>query len=452
MENNFKALGVSDAISKGLEKQGITIPTRIQSMLFGPFCEKSDIIAKSQTGTGKTLAYLVPLFMAVDTSVRGAQAIVLTPTHELASQVFKQAELLAKNSGLEIRSALIIGSANIERQIERLREKPHIIIGSAGRILDLIKRKKIPAHLVKTIVIDEGDRMLDDLNRDAVLDVVRTTLKERQIVVLSASIDENTVSRSKSIMKEDAEVIQAQEEDKLPEHIRHFYIACEWREKVIMIRKIVHGLKPEKTVVFINNPENIEVTVEKLRYHSIKAVGIYGGAHKAERKKALDDFREGRANVLVASDLGARGLDVPEITHVINLDIPEHPVYYLHRAGRCGRDGREGTVISLVTEYEKKWIRKYERAFHITFMEKEMSYGSLTDKKEKKVERINKAAPAKKIDKEEQDCTVKDKRVERAVSKKAIVRKKSLKEEIQEEGFFARKARKLAEKQKNEKK
>lgn len=146
-----------------------------------------------------------------------------------------------------------------------------------------------------------------------------------------------------------------------------------------MLRKVLAGEKPKKAMVFLNNPENIEVTVDKLNYHGIKAAGIYGQVGKLDRKTALDDFREGRVQVLVASDIGARGLDIPDVTHVINLDIPEDPTHYLHRAGRCGRQGQTGCAISIVTPYERRWIHKYEKVWGLRFAQKDMVYGKLTD-------------------------------------------------------------------------
>ena len=430
MENNFEKAGVMPELVKGLEKQGITIPTEIQSIIIKPFMDKKDIVAMSYTGSGKTLAYLLPLFMNVDTTLRSTQAIILTPTHELAVQVYRQAELLAENSGVNVKSALIIGGANIQRQIDKLKEKPQIVIGSSGRIFDLIKKRKIQAHTVKTIVIDEADRMIDDLNISGVEAVVKTTLRDRQIVMLSASVTDEASKRAMALMKEPV-FLNVSSNEKLPENIEHIYITAEQREKIIVIRKLVHGENIKKGIVFINNNENIEVIVEKLNYHGIKAVGIYGKAHKYDRRNAIEDMREGRVNILVSSDLSARGLDIPGVTHVINIDIPEEPVYYLHRAGRTGRAGEKGKCISVVTDFEKKWIRKYEKTLGIKFKHMEMSYGKLVEAKN---------IPAKKINKNLKPF-------------EAMKRVKTDKENVnKDKGFFAKKAEKSLKKQKNIKK
>jgi len=381
---NFTELGLSEALAEGLKKEGITEPSEIQISVIPKMLEGKDVIAQSQTGSGKTLAYLCPLFMKADLSLRSTQAIVLTPTHELAAQVYREAQKLAENSGTGVRSALIIGGANIVRQTEHLKEKPQIVIGSAGRILELIKKRKIQAHTVKTIVLDEADRMLDDYNYQEVKDVVKTTLKERSMVVLSASMTAKAVERAKLFMS--APQNAKGDTDIMPKTIEHCFIECEKRESLVLIRKIMAGLKPEKTIVFVNNPMDIEVLVEKLKYHGYKACGIYGKAHKYDRKTAMESFRSGRDNILVASDIGARGLDFENVGIIINIDIPEDPVFYQHRAGRTGRGGKDGLVISFVTRNEKKWIHKYAKNLGIEFKEKEMAYGKLEDVKKRQAD------------------------------------------------------------------
>lgn len=378
MENGFHALGISDALITGLEKQGITTPTQIQQKMIPAIQTGQDVIGRSETGSGKTLAYLLPLLGAIDPAIRGTQAMILTPTHELAAQVHRQAELLIQNSGISAGCALIIGTAGIQRQIERLKAKPPLVVGSTGRILELIRRRKIQAHLVKTIVLDEGDRLLADGNFADVQAVIKTTLRDRQIVLLSASVDAQTKKRAADLMKENVLFIDGTTQNiAVPKQITHDFILTTHREKFVMLRKVLAGLKPEKAIVFLNNPENIEVTVDKLNYHGIAAAGIYGQAGKLERKNALEEFRTGRARVLVASDLGARGLDIVGVTHVINLDIPEDATHYLHRAGRCGRQGAQGHVISLVTPYERRWIHRYEKQWGLVFGQKDMAYGKL---------------------------------------------------------------------------
>ena len=364
MKKTFKETGITEELISALKKQGITAPTEVQEAAVPVILSGKNAIVRAETGSGKTLAYLLPVFMKTDTALRSAQTIILTPTHELAVQVYKQSCLLAENAGLDVRSALVIGDAGLARQLEKLKEKPQIIVGSAGRIYDLIGKRKIPAHTVKTIVVDEADRMLDKMNADMVRAIVKTTLKDsRQMIFLSASMNRDAVEIARELCTEPPVFCMA--EEKLPSSISHYCIVAELRDKINIIRKIVHGEKAKKTIVFINNPENIEVTVEKLRYHSLKAVGLYGGTRRDERRKAINEMISGKAEILVASDLVSRGLDIPEVTHIINLDIPEEPTTYLHRAGRTGRSGKAGKVISIATAGEKRYVNKCARALGI---------------------------------------------------------------------------------------
>lgn len=443
IKNGFVPLGLSPALLSALEKQDISQPTEIQHRLLPELLAGKDVIGRSETGSGKTLAYLLPIFERLDLSVRGTQAIILTPTHELAAQVFRQAELLQENSGIDAGCTLLIGAAGIARQVERLKSKPRIVIGSTGRILDLIRRRKIQAHLVKTIILDEGDRLLEDGNIADVREVIRATLKERQIAILSASISAETKVRASGLMKPDFAVVEA-ESAVVPKGLSHYYILSSPREKFVNLRKILAGEKPEKAIVFLNNPENIEVTVDKLCYHGIKAAGIYGTAGKLERKTALADFREGRVSVLVASDIGSRGLDIEGVTHIINLDVPEEPTHYLHRAGRCGRKGLPGTAITIVTPYERRWVHKYEKAWGLQFVQKEMSYGQLVNSSKTKKDI---AKPAKK-----KSPLSAEKRPEQKAPARPKNSRHANRQTVEKLGFFEKKARKLAEKEKNRQK
>ena len=448
MFEQFTSLGISEPLAQALAAQQITQPTSIQQEAIPVILSGKDVIARSETGSGKTLAYLLPVFEKIDPAVRGTQALILTPTHELAVQVHRQAELLQKNGARDVSSALIIGAANITRQIERLKGKPQIVIGSAGRILDLIHRKKIQAHLVRTIVLDEGDRLLDDLNREVVEAVIHTTLRDRQLLLFSASVGAETQKHAQALMKEDAQKLFIQTAA-MPAQLEHCYILTQQREKILELRKILAGEKPKKAIVFLNNPTNIEVTVDKLNYHGIEAAGIYGMAHKTDRKQALEQFRKGMVQVLVASDIGARGLDIPEVTHVINLDIPEDPTFYLHRAGRCGRQGKTGMVLSLATPSERRWIHRLERALEITIHQKEMSHGKLVDSTRTKSD-LSAAKKKDRKDSADSSQNLLEKQTAKREKKRDVVKQKPAKQE--EKGFFARKAERLAQKEENRRK
>lgn len=380
MENTFEQLGLIAPLAVGLTKAGITTATAIQREVIPAALAGKDIIGQSPTGTGKTLAYLLPLFQKLDTNKREPQACILAPTHELAIQIQRQIEMLAKHSGLAVTAAPIIGDVNIARQIEKLKEKPHIITGSSGRILELIQKKKINTQTIKTIILDEVDRLLDDKNVDSVKAVIKTTQKDRQLLAFSATITPLALSRAQEVMNSPLLVSVDDKAETMPT-VEHLYFVSERRDKFEVLRKIVRNSNISQALVFINKSDDVALTVDKLNYHGLTAAGIHGSFVKEDRRKAMDGFRSGKIQLLVASDLAARGLDIPGIGYVFNLDLPEDPKVYLHRAGRTGRAGRSGVVISLVSPQELPLIATYEKNLQIKLLPKQIIRGKVLDKK-----------------------------------------------------------------------
>lgn len=378
--DSFDKLGLNKNLIQGLKQEGITKATDIQINAIPLALENKDIIGQSPTGSGKTLAYLLPIFEKIDPSKREMQAIILAPTHELAMQINSEIQLLSKNSKIAVTSTPIIGNANVKRQIEKLKDKPHIIVGSSGRILELIKKRKISAHTIKTIVIDEGDKLLDKNNLSSIKDVIKTTMRDRQLMVFSATINENTLNTAKGLMK-DYEFIKAKSENAVNPNISHMYFTSEQRDKIEVLRKLVASINPKKAIVFINKSDETEIVTAKLKYHKIKAEGIHGSSSKEDRQKAIQGFRSGKLQILVASDIAARGLDIKNVSHIFNLDLPSDPKEYLHRIGRTGRMGESGTSISIITNKDLSLIKKYEKDFKIKINKKDIYKGKIIDSK-----------------------------------------------------------------------
>jgi superfamily II DNA/RNA helicase len=378
MNTSFEQLGLDKMLVMGLAKAAITIPTPVQAAVIPEALTGRDVIGHSATGTGKTLAYLLPLFQKIDCGKREVQAVVLAPTHELVMQIFRQAELLAQNSGVPVIAAAIIGEVNIARQIDKLKEKPHLLIGSAGRVLELIQKKKINAQTIKTIVLDEADRLLDENNRAAVAAVIKTTQKDRQLLLFSATIPQETLVAAAQWLRDPVHAA-IQNDSPLPSGITHMYFLAEARDKVVVLRKLLAGIQPERALVFVNTAPAIAETVAKLNFHGVAAAGLHGSANKAERQAAMQDYREGRVRILVASDLAARGLDIDGVDNVINLDLPETAQSYLHRAGRTGRAGASGRVFSIVDRGESRRIHSLRKSLRIAITEKQLSYGEIVD-------------------------------------------------------------------------
>lgn len=365
MTNTFENLNLRTELIEGLAKQGITEPMPIQSLVLPVALEGKNIIAQSHTGSGKTLAFLLPLFTKINLEQKQTQAIILAPTHELAAQINDQIKLLATNANYPITGALIIGGVSIDKQIQKLKTKPHIIVGSSGRILDLIKKKKINAQAIRTIIIDEADNLLDKNQSQCIKDIVKTTLRDTQIMLFSATIHKTTLNEASTFIKEPVH-LNACEETMLNPNIAHSYIVTEQRKKFETLRKLLNSTEPTKALVFVNNIHEVEVVVEKLLHHKKNAGGLYGSQSKEDRAQTLQKFRNGKINVLVSSDLSARGLDVADITHVFNLDLPPSANDYLHRAGRTARGNENGHAFSIITSFEKKNIKEYEKSLGIT--------------------------------------------------------------------------------------
>ncbi len=381
MNNNFKQLQISENIISALTKQSITTPTEIQSNTIPLLIDNQDVIAQAITGSGKTLSYVLPSFEKIDTSSKELHTLILAPTHELVIQINNVIKNLSKASNSEIRSTIILGDVNIRRQLESLKSKPHIIIGTSGRVLELIKLRKIKAHQIKTIILDEGDKLLSDNYIDTTKQIIKTTLKQRQICIFSASLSDKIIERAESIMNNPT-LVQLNKNTINP-NITHYCILSEQRDKIDNLRKSIHALKPKKAIVFINKNELVQEVEMKLNYHKINCVSIFGNIKKSERKAALDSFKFGKSNILISSDLSARGLDLEDITHIFNLDIPEDIKEYVHRAGRTARANKKGVSLSIITEHEIPTLMKIENLYNIEFDVKAISYGKLVEPKKK---------------------------------------------------------------------
>lgn len=379
MNKSFNELNINQSIVMALKKQNITTPTGIQETSIPFALENKDIIAEAHTGTGKTLAFLIPIFEKINLEKREMQAIILAPTHELVVQIESQIKLLATNSHMDIKSLSIMGESNIEKQIKKLKEiKPHIIIGSPGRILDLIKKRKITAHTIKTIVLDEADNLLSKNKPTIIKDIIKSTMKDRQLMFFSASINKETLNLAKTLVKE-VEIIKIENKSEINPRIEHICILGSLRDRFENLRKLLAAEQPKRAIVFVNNNTELRQINEKLQYHKVKSTAIYGNASKEERQRTLDSFRRGKCNVLVSSDLSARGLDIPEVSHIISLDFPVNPNEYLHRAGRTARGNNSGVSLCLITNKDIEILQSYEKAFGIEFTVKKLYGGKLMD-------------------------------------------------------------------------
>jgi ATP-dependent RNA helicase DeaD len=347
----------------GLAKQQISDPTPIQSAAIPLLMAGKDAYLNAETGTGKTLAYLLPLFARMDHALAATQVVVVAPTHELAIQIHRQSCDLAQNAGRAIRSVLLIGGTATARQIEKLKGKPQVVVGSPGRIVELIERGKLKMQHIRGIVVDEADRLLHEESLTWIQKIVRQAPAARQLIFASATIEPQTrdvmaaLSPEAVVLRPGAEAVN--------ENIQHLYLICEERDKPEVLRKLLHAFDVPRAIVFVHRNDVAERVAAKLAHHKLAVADLNAELDKMERKRAMDGIRSDTVRIVIASDLAARGLNIPGVTHIFNLDVPTMSNAYLHRVGRTGRAGAQGMAISLLTEIEARLVRRYEQELGI---------------------------------------------------------------------------------------
>ena len=360
----FCDLGVSEALAGVLADKNIKEPTPIQQQAIPKILAGTDILGVAPTGTGKTLAYLLPILMQLDKDRRETQAVVLAPTYELAMQIAGEARELSQKAGLGIRVQGLIGGANIARQIDKLKEKPQLVVGSGGRICELARKGKLKLAGVRFLVLDEFDRLLDDQNDMTTADVVKLPA-DRQALMFSATDPKKARDRASFLGHPECIEVEASVEEMAACH--HYFVTVPFREKIERVRKLTRSLPIERGLVFINRTFAAEQTLAKLRYEGIRAESLLGKDAKQSRQSAIAAIKGGRAQLLLSTDLAARGLDIPAVDYVINLDFPESAQVYQHRAGRTARAGRKGAVITLIDFKEAVKLEQLGKKLGIEF-------------------------------------------------------------------------------------
>ncbi|SES26605.1 Superfamily II DNA and RNA helicase [Gracilibacillus ureilyticus] len=358
------------------DKAGFEKLTAIQQLTARLIIEGKDIIAESPTGSGKTLAYLLPLLQRIDLTQKNTQLVILASSHELVMQIHQEVQEWSRDSGLG--SATLIGGANVKRQIEKLKKKPQIVIGTPGRMNELINQKKLKMHQVNTIVLDEADQLLVPEHSSVIEKIVKSTLSDRQLLVFSATLPEKVQLKAEELMSI-PEVIRVGKEDDERPNVDYMYLVCEARDKIESLRKLIRNHEM-KALVFVKDITTLSVLAEKLDYMGIHAGFLHSDSKKQERAKAIKEFREGTSELLLASDVAARGLDIPDITHVIHMDLPKEATQFVHRSGRTGRLGSDsGTVVAIVTDSEERQLQKLSHQLNLTFSKKVLIKGELVD-------------------------------------------------------------------------
>ncbi|WP_100330310.1 DEAD/DEAH box helicase [Bacillus xiapuensis] len=380
MTTQFTALQtMKPFLQEAWEKAGFQQPTPIQEKAVPAILSGYDVIAESPTGTGKTLAYLLPVLEKIEPAKKAVQTVILASSRELVMQISDE----IRKWGGGISSAAFIGGANIKRQVEKLKKQPQVVAGTPGRIQELIQMKKLKMHEVKMIVLDEGDQLLVPEHLKSLEHIIKSTLKERQLVLFSATMPAKAETAAKEWMK-DAQVIKVKQSEMPDPKVEHLYFTCDRREKNVMVERIMRGFEPERVLSFVNDIGDVNAFSAKLDYKGFRNGILHSEVNKQERASALKQFREGKLSLLFATDIAARGLDIKGLTHVLNFDLPKTSAQYIHRAGRTGRSGEEGTVISLVTEREERELKRIAKELGITLKKKRFYKGQPVDERKGK--------------------------------------------------------------------
>lgn len=351
----FSELNIKDEHKKALAAMSIETPTPVQEGSLPLLLEGKDLVARAKTGSGKTIAFLLPILQKLEQNAH-VQALILVPTRELAQQIFKEVKKLDK----QVKVIEIYGGVSINPQIEKLHGWAQIVVATPGRILDHIERRTINFQNLKFVVLDEADRMMDMGFIDDVREILKHTPRTRQTMLFSATMPEAVMKLSADYMKSPEQLILDQDEITVKK-IRQVCYGVDKKEKLNTLVKILQKNRVKRCMVFTNTKTWADTMTRILRGKGFRVASIHSNLSQGQRSRVIEDFKKGMFEVLVATDVAARGLHIDGVTHVINYDLPRNPKDYVHRIGRTGRAGEEGDAVSLLTQQDEPLLKGIER-------------------------------------------------------------------------------------------
>ena len=359
--DTFDDLEISEDLLRGIYGYGYEVPSAIQKKAIRPIIDGMDIIAQSQSGTGKTASFLIGSMSRVDPAIPETQVIIICPNRELANQIFFNFESF--NTYLGLTGALIMGGTSVESNFKALDKGVQVVIGTPGRIYDMLRRYALKTNSLKCFVMDEADEMLSKGFKDQICDIFQYIPKDTQMCIFSATMPDFAIEITKKFMNNPLKILVKNEMVTL-DGIKQYYLGVDQESwKIATLYDLYDRLRIKQTIIFVNSKRKADFLKEQLENENHVVSIIHASLTQTQRDQTMKDFRLGNSRVLIATDIIARGIDVQQVEIVINFDIPKYTETYIHRIGRSGRFGRKGVAINFVTEEEFEKLKKIQNFY-----------------------------------------------------------------------------------------
>lgn len=374
---NFKDFKLEQELLSALEKLGFHQPTEVQQQVIPFALKEQDIIVKSQTGSGKTGAFAIPICEKIEIESKNPQALVLTPTRELAVQVKEDISNIGRFK--RIRCAAVFGKQPMEMQLRELKQRVHVVVGTPGRTFDHIERQSLDLSDIKYFIIDEADKMLDMGFIEQVEAIIKCLPKNRATMLFSATMPEVIQKLCNQYMIE-PKVIEINSESITAKSINEYYYEVEDNEKFALLNKVIYIENPESCIIFCNTKEKVDNIYQRMKDRGYSCVSLHGGMEQKDRLETIKSFKRGEFIFLVATEVAARGIHIDEVSHVINYEVPMEKESYVHRIGRTGRAGKLGEAITFVSTKEHRYLNFIEEYIGYTLEKRDIPSEEVVEK------------------------------------------------------------------------
>jgi translation initiation factor 4A len=360
--DSFEDMGLKDEVLRGIYAYGFEKPSEIQKRGIVKMMEGKDIIAQAQSGTGKTATFTIGMLESLDLSSNTNQVLIMSHTRELSQQIHNVIKQISKY--LKVNVNLSVGGVSVTENISSLRKRPHVIIGTPGRVLDMINKKYINVNTLKMLILDEADEMLSHIFINQIYDIFQNLPPTIQVCLFSATMNKSFFSITQKFMRDPVKILVKTEELTL-EGIKQFYIDLEKNEfKYDTLCDIYSTISISQSIIYCNSIKIVDIISNKLNNDDFSVACIHGNMNQEERNKVIKEFRDGKSRVLISTDLLSRGIDIQQISIVINYDVPKNVDNYIHRIGRSGRYGRKGVAINFVTNNDREQLSSIEKYYN----------------------------------------------------------------------------------------